>query len=267
MGVSFSRERKWHAELARAGDVFVLKPQTFMNRSGESVAAVAAFHQIEPGACFIVFDDKDLPLGHMRLRERGSGGGHNGMRSVIAHLGTEAVPRLRFGIGPPEGRGDAVDHVLGRFSPDEREFVEKRLDRAVDAINYALRAGVARAMNVFNRNDDPPAPTPPPPAKSGITIAMKRKYEAVVVLSSRGSEDAINKLVSQIGRDIESEGAKLEQIDQIGRRKFAYAPRNIDEGYYVNFHFVVDPEKLGKVRNRLKLAQDIYMHHVQRLEA
>jgi small subunit ribosomal protein S6 len=95
---------------------------------------------------------------------------------------------------------------------------------------------------------------------------MKRKYEVVVVLTSRGSEEAIDKLVSQIGRDIESEGAKLEQIDQIGRRKFAYAPRNIDEGYYVNFHFVVDPDKLGKVRNRLKLTSDIYMHLLQRLD-
>jgi small subunit ribosomal protein S6 len=95
---------------------------------------------------------------------------------------------------------------------------------------------------------------------------MKRKYEAVIVLTSRGSEETIDKLVSQIGRDIESEGARLEQIDQIGRRKFAYAPRKIDEGYYVNIHFEIDADKLGKFRNRLKLTPDIYMHDLQGLE-
>jgi PTH1 family peptidyl-tRNA hydrolase len=164
LGVSFSRERKWRAEFARSGDVLLLKPQTFMNLSGESVAAVAAFHRIDPGECFVVFDDKDLPLGQLRLRERGSAGGHNGMRSIIAHLVTEAIPRLRFGIGPPEGHDDAVEHVLGKFGSGEREWIEKRLDRAVEAINYALRDGVARAMNVFNRNDDPPVSPAPPPA-------------------------------------------------------------------------------------------------------
>jgi PTH1 family peptidyl-tRNA hydrolase len=165
LGVTFSRERKWRAEIARAGELLLMKPQTFMNLSGEAVAAMTSFHRVEPASCLIVYDDKDLPLGHLRLRERGSAGGHNGMRSIIAHLGTEAIPRLRFGIGPPPGDADAVGHVLGRFGPSEREWIEKRLDRAVEAINYALRAGVAQAMNVFNRHDDPPA-APASPANN-----------------------------------------------------------------------------------------------------
>ncbi|MGI8601450.1 MAG: 30S ribosomal protein S6 [Verrucomicrobiales bacterium] len=95
----------------------------------------------------------------------------------------------------------------------------------------------------------------------------KNTYEVVVVLNTQGKEDTVEKMISQVGREIESEGAKLEQIDQIGRRKFAYTPRRIDEGFYVNFQFQSEPANLDKVRNRLKLNPDICMQHCQRLSA
>jgi PTH1 family peptidyl-tRNA hydrolase len=169
LGASFSREKKWQAEVARAGEVILLKPQTFMNLSGESVGAVVSFHRILPSQCLIVFDDKDLPFGRLRIRLGGSAGGHKGMKSIIDHLGTPDVPRLRFGIGAPaDARQELTGHVLGNFAPDERAVLEKRLDRAVDAIHYALRSGVDRAMDRFNRGDEPPPatdgshPTPDP---------------------------------------------------------------------------------------------------------
>ena len=165
-GVRFVREKKWRAEIARVGDLWLVKPQTFMNASGEAVSAVASFYRIGPGACLVVYDDKDLPFGRLRLRSSGSAGGHNGVKSVIAHLGTEDFPRLRFGIGAPERAGAAViDHVLGGFSPLESQMLEKRLDRAVEALNYSARHGFPQAMNLFNRPEEPPpmASRPPEP--------------------------------------------------------------------------------------------------------
>ena len=167
--VTFAREKKWQAEVARVGDLWLVKPQTFMNLSGEAVGAVAAFYRLEPASCLAVYDDKDLPFGRLRLRARGSAGGHNGVKSLISHLGTEEFPRLRFGIGAPEHPGaGVVGHVLGGFGPEEQGLLEKRLDRAVEALNYSARHGFPQAMNSFNRPEDPPttassAPGPDPP--------------------------------------------------------------------------------------------------------
>lgn len=93
---------------------------------------------------------------------------------------------------------------------------------------------------------------------------MKRKYEAIVVLNPQGSDDAVDKIISQIGRDIEAEGARLEQIDQLGRRKFSYAPRHVEEGFYVNYHFSSEPELVDKVRGKLKLNPAVYMQYYQK---
>lgn len=171
-GARFSLEKKWRGELARAGEVWLLKPHTYMNLSGESAAAVAAFYRLSPAQCVVVYDDKDLPFGQLRLREQGSAGGHNGMKSIIAHFGTTVFPRVRFGIAPlrPEHtaalRGSGLaSYVLGGFSAEERALLEKRLDRAVESLQYAARHGFLRAMNHFNRPETAPAPraaVPPP---------------------------------------------------------------------------------------------------------
>ena len=170
-GARFVLEKKWRAEVARVQGLWLVKPQTFMNLSGEAVGAVASFYRIAPAECLAVYDDKDLPFGVLRLREDGSAGGHNGMKSLISHLGTASFPRLRFGIGAPRAGGpDTVGHVLGGFNEAERVLLEKRLDRAVEALNYAARLGFPKAMNLFNRPEVdfppavPPASTPKPSA-------------------------------------------------------------------------------------------------------
>ncbi len=177
-GARFSLEKKWRTEVARAGDLWLIKPQTFMNLSGEAAAAVASFYRLSPASCVAVYDDKDLPFGVLRLREGGSAGGHNGVKSLIAHLGTQEFPRLRFGIGTGRtggtGRAETVGFVLGDFSPEERTHLEKRLDRATEALNYAARHGFAQAMNHFNRPEPdfppaPPAPSPPPTSDAPST--------------------------------------------------------------------------------------------------
>jgi PTH1 family peptidyl-tRNA hydrolase len=141
-------ERRWQAEVAKAGPVFLLKPLTYMNLSGQSVRAVADFYKIEPAQVLIVLDDFALPLGKLRFRTHGSSGGHNGLQSVIEHLGTPAVPRLRIGIGT--ATASTVDHVLGRFALDERALLAQSLDRAVEAIDCAQTRGLEAAMNTYN---------------------------------------------------------------------------------------------------------------------
>jgi len=145
----FRTEKSWQAEVARVGDVFFCKPQTYMNRSGESVRALTQFFKIAPEQVLVVADDMALPLGKLRFRPSGSAGGQKGLKSVIEHLGTQDVPRLRFGIGAASP-GEAVGHVLGRFAPDERPAMEEALTRAVDAIACAQTRGLQVAMNDYN---------------------------------------------------------------------------------------------------------------------
>ena len=113
------------------------------------------FYKIAPSEMLIVLDDTALPLGRLRLRAEGSAGGHNGLQSVIEHLGTPAVPRLRIGIGAAEP-GEAVGHVLGRFSLDEMPVLEQSLDRAEAAIECVLNRGLEAAMNAFNQTKTKP---------------------------------------------------------------------------------------------------------------
>jgi PTH1 family peptidyl-tRNA hydrolase len=140
---------KWSAGWAKS-DVIMVKPATFMNRSGEAVAAIANFYKIPPAEVLVVLDDLALPLGRLRLRTQGSSGGHNGLESVIEHFGTEAVPRLRVGIGAAPSHG-AVDYVLGRFFEEEQPVLDAAINRAAEAVKCAIDKGLFAAMNVFNK--------------------------------------------------------------------------------------------------------------------
>lgn len=146
----FSFDPKWNADTARAGGRTIMKPQTFMNLSGESVGSFARYFKIANSEIMVVIDDISLPLGSLRLRKSGSAGGHNGLESVLVHLGTGEVPRLRIGIGDPRG-ADLVGHVLGRFSPVEQPLLERSIIRAADAFEHANAHGLDSAMNQFNQ--------------------------------------------------------------------------------------------------------------------
>lgn len=131
-------------------DVIVMKPLTSMNVSGVAVRAATDFYKLDPAHILMVYDDMDLPLGEVRVGEKGDVGGHNGPRSVVAHLGTDAVARIRVGIGRPEG-GDAVGHVLGRFRPEEQPVADAAVGVAADAVEMAVAEGLAAAMRRYNR--------------------------------------------------------------------------------------------------------------------
>lgn len=128
-------------------------PQTYMNLSGEAVLGLVRREKIETPEILVISDDLDLPLGRLRIRANGSDGGHNGLKSIIGHLGSADFPRLRVGIGRAAGKSGVVDHVLTGFDPEETELAEKSLDFAAEAAKLILARGVKFAMNACNGKD------------------------------------------------------------------------------------------------------------------
>lgn len=133
-------------------EVILAKPMTYMNGSGLAAASVCRFFKVPPENILIVYDDLDLPLGTLRLRPGGGSGGHNGMKSIIDHLGTEDFPRMRIGIDRPVD-GNVIDYVLKPFSADEEPHLEKLLPLATDAATEFIRHGILNAMNKYNKKE------------------------------------------------------------------------------------------------------------------
>lgn len=131
--------------------VLVMKPVTFMNLSGEAVGDAARFYKIPADHVLVISDDVDLPLGKLRIRKGGSAGGHNGLKSVIQHLGTDRFPRLRIGVGgKPHPDYDMADWVLGRLQGEDKKAMDAAVKRAADAVECLLKEGPDQAMNKFN---------------------------------------------------------------------------------------------------------------------
>ena len=146
--LQFADEKRWKSQIAKDSDKFLLKPQTYMNDSGLAVGKVSSFYKIDADQILIIYDDLDLNFGQLRIRGQGSAGGHNGVRSIISHLGTQKFPRLRVGIGRNEG--ESSNHVLGKFSIEERSILEKSMKEAVLAVKLISEQGIFAAMTRFN---------------------------------------------------------------------------------------------------------------------
>jgi len=157
---AWALEKKFEARVGRAEfggrRVLLCEPQTFMNASGEAVAAVQSFYRVAVGRVLVVVDDADLPLGTLRLRPSGGSAGHHGLESIEQHLGTRDYARLRVGIGRLAGAREITGHVLGRFSSTEAELLDKVLTVAADQIETWLAAGIQKAMSQFNGTIDGP---------------------------------------------------------------------------------------------------------------
>jgi PTH1 family peptidyl-tRNA hydrolase len=138
--------------------VRLLLPTTYMNLSGESVSAVSRFYKIHPAHVLAISDDVAIPWGRLRLRDAGSHGGHNGLRNMILHLGTDVFPRLRIGCEPVGWRGSLSDYVLGRLRGDSLALAQHMAEIAADACEEILRSSVAKAQNKFNSYNATPAP-------------------------------------------------------------------------------------------------------------
>ena len=134
------------------------KPLTFMNLSGAAVLGLLQFYKIEQPDLFVIVDDVNLELGRLRARAAGSAGGHNGLKSIIAALGSDAFARIRVGVGGGEPRRDLAGHVLGRFAPEERPIVAEAVSRSADAAELFVAEGIAPVMNRFNRKEEKEEP-------------------------------------------------------------------------------------------------------------
>ncbi len=148
-------ERRHKSAIIGEGDigdypVALVKPRTFVNRSGEAVRYLTARYALTIDRLLIVYDDINLPPGKLRLRRKGSAGGHNGIKSIIESTGSQDFPRLKIGVGrPPEGTGQ-IEHVIGPMHPDEREIVDEAVARAADAVVCFLAEGINETMSRFN---------------------------------------------------------------------------------------------------------------------
>jgi PTH1 family peptidyl-tRNA hydrolase len=132
------------------GDVLLAKPLTFMNLSGDVVAGLTRYYDVSPADVLVVVDEAALPFGRLRARARGSAGGHNGLKSIVARLGTDDFPRLRVGVGRGDSRRDLADHVLSRFEGGEKAELEGVIARAADAVEMFAAAGIDKVMNAYN---------------------------------------------------------------------------------------------------------------------
>jgi PTH1 family peptidyl-tRNA hydrolase len=167
--IPLSENRKFQGafgegKIPKADKIRLLKPLTYMNNSGMAMRAVTDWYKLPPESVLVIYDDMDLPLGKIRLRMSGSAGGHNGMKSAIAHLGSQNFPRLRIGIGKTSGASkddsSTVSYVLGRFSALEMQIVSPVLQLVIDATEAAIAQGVEKAMNRYNNHNVQPTKDP-----------------------------------------------------------------------------------------------------------
>lgn len=153
-GVRWRRSLRFKAHVAEGvvggQSVLLVKPQTFMNRSGEAVGAIMRYRRMSPGDLIVVLDDADLDVGRLRIRASGGSGGHKGLDSVRDNVGTADFARVRIGVGRRQAEGDLVEHVLTPFPPEERRMIDQVVDRAADAVVCLLGSGLEAAMNAFN---------------------------------------------------------------------------------------------------------------------
>ncbi|MFT3819614.1 MAG: aminoacyl-tRNA hydrolase [Rubrivivax sp.] len=166
LGARLAAERSYHGLMARVnlpqGPLWLLQPMTYMNRSGQSVAALARFYKIAPAEILVVHDELDLPPGQAKLKTGGGSGGHNGLKDIHAQLGTPDFWRLRLGIGHPGVKAEVVDYVLRKPAPEQREAIEACIQRTLDASAELLAGEMERATMKIHAG--PPRPKPPRPA-------------------------------------------------------------------------------------------------------
>jgi PTH1 family peptidyl-tRNA hydrolase len=178
-GMSYAPKKQSHAKVADGiiaeKRVLIAKPQTYMNLSGSAVQGLAAFYKIPPARIIVMLDDLDIAPGTLRIRAKGGAGGHRGLTDILQRLGTQDIPRIRFGIGRPPERMEAAAFVLQRFSAAENNLIEPTVERVIKTIETWLTEGIEIAMNRYNGSAedvatrqnppkvDPPAATPEQP--------------------------------------------------------------------------------------------------------
>jgi PTH1 family peptidyl-tRNA hydrolase len=167
-GATFRSEPRYKAELARArvdnDELWLLKPMSFMNRSGGPVQSVAGFYKVPVGSILVAYDELDFPPGVVKMKEGGGAGGHNGIRDIIEHMG-DAFWRLRIGIGHPGDKAGVLDYVLGRPQADDVRLIQEAVQASIEIVPMLLTEGPQKAMNRLHTRNASPATPPVPPAR------------------------------------------------------------------------------------------------------
>ena len=136
--------------------VILVKPQTYMNNSGEAIREITDYYKVDPESeLLILYDDISLDVGMLRIRDKGSAGGHNGIKSIISHLGTQNFLRIKIGVGDKVPQGDLVDHVLGHFNADDSKMMKETFEKGAEAAVMLLGGDLEKAMNIYNRKNKP----------------------------------------------------------------------------------------------------------------
>ncbi len=136
--------------------VILVKPQTYMNNSGEAIREITDYYKVDPESeLLILYDDISLDVGLLRIRDKGSAGGHNGIKSIISHLGTQNFLRIKIGVGDKVPQGDLVDHVLGHFNADDSKMMKEAFEKGAEAAVMLLGGDLEKAMNIYNRKNKP----------------------------------------------------------------------------------------------------------------
>lgn len=155
LDVNFTEDKNFKAEIGsdfiNGEKIYFIKPTTFMNNSGISVKALLTYYNISIKDMIIIYDDLDMEVGKIRFRQKGSAGGHNGIKSIIAHLGTQEFDRIKVGIGRPNGRMTVINHVLGKFDKNDEIMISNTLDKVDNAVNYYLQTNdFQKTMQKYN---------------------------------------------------------------------------------------------------------------------
>lgn len=155
LDVNFTEDKNFKAEIGsdfiNGEKIYFIKPNTFMNNSGIAVKALLTYYNISIKDMIIIYDDLDMEVGKIRFRQKGSAGGHNGIKSIIAHLGTQEFDRIKVGIGRPNGRMTVINHVLGKFDKNDEIMISNTLDKVDNAVNYYLQTNdFQKTMQKYN---------------------------------------------------------------------------------------------------------------------
>ncbi|HGD3002116.1 TPA: aminoacyl-tRNA hydrolase [Streptococcus agalactiae] len=155
LDVNFTEDKNFKAEIGsdfiNGEKIYFIKPTTFMNNSGIAVKALLTYYNISIKDMIIIYDDLDMEVGKIRFRQKGSAGGHNGIKSIIAHLGTQEFDRIKVGIGRPNGRMTVINHVLGKFDKNDETMISNTLDKVDNAVNYYLQTNdFQKTMQKYN---------------------------------------------------------------------------------------------------------------------
>lgn len=152
ISISKIKHKAIYGETNISGEkVLLIKPQTYMNNSGMTVLDVQKFYKIPIENIIVIYDDIDIDVGSLRIRKKGSGGSHNGMRSIINHLQNDNFPRVRIGVGRPENNEDLADFVLNKFSKDDRIVIDDIIEDAALSVEEIIKSGIDKAMNLYNK--------------------------------------------------------------------------------------------------------------------